>query len=194
MCKKVPEDSPLREGLDIIIRETVRCRTIIQELLEFSRNKEPHKLLSNINRVIEKALRVLENELMLHHISVESDLAANMKQTLLDENLMEQVFVNMLLNAIQAIGDHGKVVIRSNLNPSGDTIIVELADTGCGIDTENIDKIFEPFFSTKSKGTGLGLAVSYGIVGNHHGDIRVSRTGPQGTSFTLEIPVIRKEE
>jgi signal transduction histidine kinase len=102
---------------------------------------------------------------------------------------MQQVFVNLLFNAIHAIGNYGKVTVKSFLDPSGNNIIVEIADTGCGISPENLSKIFDPFFSTKQKGTGLGLALCYGIVRNHQGDIRVNSEINKGTCFTIEIPV-----
>jgi len=192
MQKKIPAGSPLKDGLAVIIRETVRCRDIIQELLEFSRDKEPQKTLSNINHVIEKALSILDNEFHLHHISVLKELSPQIEETLLDENLIQQVFVNLLLNAIQAIGENGKVRIRSSQVDHHKKIIVAVADTGCGIDGENQSKIFDPFYSTKSKGTGLGLAVSYGIVRNHQGNIQVNSKPGEGACFTLEFPVIKK--
>jgi len=190
MCKKIPDESPLKENLEVIIRETVRCRSIIQELLEFSRDQQPQKTPTAINPIIEKALSILENEFRLHHLTVEKDLSAKMEQSLLDENLIQQVFVNLLLNAVHAIGENGKVIVRSYPDPHGKNILVEIEDTGCGISSEHLSKIFEPFFSTKPKGTGLGLAVSYGIIRNHQGDIRVTSKKGKGTCFTLEIPIL----
>jgi signal transduction histidine kinase len=188
MVKKVPEGSPLKEGLQVITRETTRCKGIIQELLEFSRGTEPKKMRHNINRVIEKALSVLDNEFRLRHIRVELRLGT-INDSLLDENQMEQVFVNIMLNAAEAIEEKGQITISSYMNPAGKVIIVCIQDTGCGIAAENLPKLFEPFFSTKSKGTGLGLAVSYGIVRNHGGNIQVSSTPGKGTCFTIELPV-----
>jgi signal transduction histidine kinase len=192
MRKKIPDDSPLKDGLEIIIRETVRCRSIIQELLEFSRDQQPQKTPTAINPIIEKALSILENEFRLHHLTVEKDLSAKMEQSLLDESLIQQVFVNLLLNAVHAIGENGKVIVRSYPDPQGKNILVEIEDTGCGISSEHLSKIFEPFFSTKPKGTGLGLAVSYGIIHNHQGDIRVTSKKGKGTCFTLEIPILHE--
>jgi two-component system NtrC family sensor kinase len=192
LAKKVPKEGPLKEGLDIIIHETIRCKSIIQELLEFSREREPQKALKNINDVINKALSILENEFRLHHISTEKALSAELPDTLLDINQMEQVFVNLLLNAVEAIQEKGVITIKSYLDPSQTYEIIEIVDTGCGIAPDDINKIFEPFFSTKPKGTGLGLAVSYGIVRNHQGDIKVSSQPGRGTCFTIEIPVARE--
>ena len=188
LAKKVLEEGPLKEGLEVIINETIRCKTIIQELLEFSQDKEPKKTLININDIIEKALSILENEFRLQHIMVEKDLSSDMQDMLLDVNLMEQVFVNILLNAVEAIKDKGVITISSQMVPNQSYGKIAIADNGCGIPQENLNKIFEPFFSTKTKGTGLGLAVSYGIVQNHQGTIQVFRKPEGGTRFVIEIP------
>jgi len=191
MRKKAPEGSPFSEGLDVIISETIRCRGIIQELLEFSRDREPQKALNNINKVLDKALSILENEFRLRRISVTKDFVQEMPEMLLDGNQVEQDFVNLLINAIQALGERGEIAIKSRVNQEEGTVVIDISDTGCGIPPENLAKIFEPFFSTKAKGTGLGLAVSYGIVKNHKGDIRVSSEPGKGACFTLIFPIVK---
>ena len=191
LSKKLPNDRVLKEGMDIIIHETIRCKSIIQELLEFSREKEPKKSLTNINDIINRSLNILENEFLLHHVTVNNDLSGKLPDTYLDSNQMEQVFVNLLLNAIEAIQEKGVITIKSREDPSRMQERVEITDTGCGISPEDIDRIFEPFFSTKPKGTGLGLAVSYGIVQNHQGDIEVFSQPGMGTRFTIKIPMIK---
>jgi signal transduction histidine kinase len=188
LAKKVPEEGPLKKGLEIITNETIRCKNIIEELLEFSQDKEPKKTPNNINDIIEKALSILENEFRLQHITVEKDLSSDMEKMLLDVNLMEQVFVNIILNAVEAVKDKGVITICSQMMPNQLSGRVEITDNGCGIPQENLGKIFEPFFSTKKKGTGLGLAVSYGIVQNHQGTIKVFRKPEGGTCFIIEIP------
>jgi len=192
MIKKVPEEGPLKEGLDIIVHETIRCRGIIQELLNFSREREPKKTLVNINDVIGKALNIMENEFRIDHITVETDLSEEMVGGFLDENQMEQVFVNLLINAVEAMDDGGRIRIKTRLGPEKKCMKIEFQDTGCGFPKEALNRIFEPFFSTKAKGTGLGLAVSYGIVENHMGDIRAYSEPGKGTSFIIEIPLIQQ--
>ena len=192
MIKKVPEEGPLKDGLDIIVHETIRCRGIIQELLDFSREREPKKTLANINDVIGKALNILENEFRIDHITVETDLSEEMVSSFLDENQMEQVFVNLLINAVEAMDEGGRIRIKTRLGPERKCIKIECEDTGCGLPKEALDRIFEPFFSTKAKGTGLGLAVSYGIVQNHMGDIRAYSKPGKGASFIVEIPLIQQ--
>jgi len=192
MIKKVPKEGPLKEGLDIIVHETIRCREIIQELLDFSREREPKKTLVNINDVIGKALNILENEFKLNHINVETDLSEEMVNSFLDENQMEQVFVNLLINAVEAMDEGGRIRIKTRRGPEGKCMKIEFEDNGCGLPKEALDQIFEPFFSTKPKGTGLGLAISYGIVQTHLGDIRAYSEPGKGTSFVIEIPLIQQ--
>jgi len=189
MSKKVPQGGQLEEGLQIIIKETQRCKTIIQGLLDFARDKEPQRAPANINAIVEKALSILENEFHLRHIRVERQLDKDMIPAPLDENQIEQVLINLLLNAALAVGDRGTVTVRSRKHPDRNNISVEVVDNGCGIDKDNIKKIFEPFFSTKTNGTGLGLAVSYGIIKNHQGKIRVTSAPGKGTRFLIELPL-----
>ena len=189
MSKKVPEGGPLEKGLKIIIRETQRCKNIIQGLLEFSRDEKPQKVSANINDVIKTALSVVANEFYLLHVTVECDLDQNIEKTFLDKNQIEQVFINLLLNALHAVEEHGQVTVRSALEPQRNTIMVEISDNGCGISAENLGKIFEPFYTSRSNGTGLGLSVSYGIIENHEGNIRVSSKLGKGTRFTVEFPI-----
>jgi two-component system NtrC family sensor kinase len=179
---------PMKEGLEIIMRETQRCKIIIQELLEFARDRQPKKTLANINRIIEKSLGILENEFRLRHVQLEKQLVEGTRQALLDENQLQQVFVNLLLNALQAIGEKGTISVRSQMDARQKQVVVEIIDTGCGIAKEHLGKIFDPFFSTKKDGSGLGLAVSYGIIQNHEGQIEVDSQVDQGTRFRITIP------
>ena len=189
MSKKVPLGGPLEEGLNIIIKETQRCKTIIQGLLEFARDRKPQKVPANINAIMETALGILDNEFRLRHVSLKLQLAEDMINTLLDENQIEQVFINLLLNAVHAVEENGNVIVQSSVDSLHNKIQVEISDNGCGIAADDIKKIFEPFYSTKAKGTGLGLAVSYGIVKNHQGDIRVYSVPGEITRFTIEVPI-----
>lgn len=189
MKKKAPPDSFFQEGLDIIIQETKRCKAIIQDLQEFSRSKEPKKTVGNVNQVLTKVLNLLENEFRKNHIRLAKDLAAAVPDMLLDIGQMQQVFANLLLNAIEAVKSEGEVRVRTVYHPERRLIEIEIADTGPGIPAENLPRIFEPFFSTKAKGTGLGLAVTYGFVLNHQGDIKVQSQLGQGTTFTVQLPV-----
>jgi signal transduction histidine kinase len=193
MIKKMHADSPLREGLEVIVREAQRCKSIIQDLLEFSRDREPQKVTTSINDIIEKSLCILKNELQLHHISVEKHLNREIPDFAIDMSLMQQVFVNLFLNAMEAVQSNGVIAVSTQMGDDGKTVQVHVEDTGCGIPVEIIDKVFDPFFSTKPQGTGLGLAVSYGIVQKHGGSIRVASNPGEGARFTVELPLSFEE-
>jgi len=189
LLKKAPEEGPFREGLEIIVQETLRCKAIIQELLEFSRSSVPKTALVDVNNVIMRAIHLLENEFRLRHIRVDVDLSKQLPKILIDENQIEQILVNLLLNAIQAIEEQGTVTILSNFTSDRRNVAIEVSDTGCGISPENMSKIFEPFFSTKVKGTGLGLALTYGIVQKHGGHVYAFSQPNQGSRFIVELPI-----
>lgn len=188
--KKVSdEEGPFKDGLDIIINETIRCKGIIQDLLSFSREKEPKKALTNLNSIIEKVLGLLKNTFDIQGIAVTKDLRPDIPECPMDPNQIQQVFLNLLLNAVDAVREDGAITVRSYVDTLHKCIIAEVEDSGCGIPEEALPKIFDPFYSTKSKGTGLGLAVSYGIIQNHCGELKVfSRTG-EGSRFVVEIPL-----
>jgi len=190
MIKKVPKGSPLEQGLSVIINESQRCKKIIHGLLEFGRDQEAQKVLANVNEIMENALILMDNEFRLAHIHVQKDLGEDMPKTLLDVNQVEQVFINILLNAVHAVDEGGSITVKTVSEPAKKRIRVEIADNGCGIAHEDINKIFEPFFSTKTDGTGLGLAVSYGIVKNHQGEIRVFSEPGSGTRFVIDFPIL----
>ncbi|MCF8039106.1 MAG: GAF domain-containing protein [Desulfohalobiaceae bacterium] len=190
MKKKLPKESPLKENLDVIISETTRCKSTIQELLDFSREREPVKSLRNINAIIKRAMDILENEFYLKHITLNTHLSGDIPEVPLDANQIEQVLINLLLNSIQAISrKDGVIQVRSRINENRTNLVVEIEDNGCGIASKNLDKIFDPFFTTKANGSGLGMSVSYGIVQNHKGDIQVSSKEGRGTRFCITIPV-----
>ncbi|BBO71779.1 hypothetical protein DSCA_57090 [Desulfosarcina alkanivorans] len=189
MRKKVPPRGGLVEGFDIIIKETQRCKVIIQGLLDFARDTEPQRVPANVNHIVESALGIVENEYHLQHVDIGLALAKDMVTTLLDENQIEQVVINLLLNALHAVDEYGKVAVRTGVDDDAGKIVVEVVDNGCGITPSDRKKIFEPFFSTRSNGTGLGLAISYGIVQNHQGDIQAFSEPEKGTRFVITFPI-----
>ncbi|MCG6930235.1 MAG: GAF domain-containing protein [Desulfofustis sp.] len=189
MIKKVPPGEPIEEGLQIIIDETIRCRKIIQGLLDFSKGRDPRKEPTNINEIIDKSIKILENEFHIHRVNLRTHLASDMIDVMADGSQLEQVFVNLLINAVEAVPEGGTVEVISSVGESRTSITIEVKDNGPGIGKKERDKIFEPFFSTKSKGTGLGLAVSYGIIRNHHGEISLQSHPGKGTRFIITIPV-----
>jgi signal transduction histidine kinase len=192
MHKKVPAGGPIEQGLQIIINETQRCKTIIQGLLEFARDTEPSKVPADINDIMASALSIAENEFRLKHVTVDHQFAEAMVNTLLDKNQILQVFLNLLLNALHAVPNNGRIEVRSRVDEARGKIFMEIADNGYGIAPNDMLKIFDPFFSTKANGTGLGLAVSYGIIKNHEGDIRAYSELGKGARFVVEVPILRE--
>jgi signal transduction histidine kinase len=194
LIDQVSKEGPVREGLDVIAQETLRCKRIIQELLDFSRERPPLKKPTDLNTVMEKALRLLENEFRLRRVQLDKKLSPDLPPLFLDGNQMQQVFMNILINALEATPEGGKVRVATRSGPEDKTVITEIADSGCGIPQGNLAKIFEPFFSTKDKGTGLGLSVSFGIIQNHQGQIEVSSLPGSGARFIITLPVHGQEE
>ena len=189
MSKKVPSEGPFQEGLQIIIRETQRCKTIIQGLLDFARDSQPQKTKADLNVIMQNAVAVVENEFHLKHVHIDNHFSENMVKTLLDENQILQVFINILLNALQATERNGRVNTQSHVNQRDDLVGITISDNGCGMSSDELEKIFDPFFSTKSQGTGLGLAVSYGIVQNHQGTIKAYSELGRGSRFVVDLPI-----
>jgi signal transduction histidine kinase len=195
MRKKLEPESPLKENLDVIISETSRCKSTIQGLLDFSREREPLWSFCNINDIIQRAMSILENEFHLQHIKLDVRLSSNVLDIFLDANQIEQVLVNLMLNSIQAIhSKEGVIRIQSSMDRDQNFVQVDIEDNGCGIQSEHLPNVFDPFYTTKPKGSGLGLSVSFGIIQNHNGNIQVSSQPGFGTRFTISLPVISKPE
>jgi two-component system, NtrC family, sensor kinase len=197
--KKMPEGSQDAEDLDLVIRETKRCASIIRRLLDFAREKTPEKALVNLNGLIEETVRFVERSAALQQIEIAMDLDPDVPPLFVDADLIKQVLMNILVNAQQAIEERGKIVVESCVKRrrlTGTTMeaapVVEIAigDNGCGIPKANLQRIFDPFFTSKEvgKGTGLGLSVSYGIVRSHGGEIDVESTEGEGTTFRIYLP------
>ncbi|MDH4050225.1 MAG: ATP-binding protein, partial [Rubrivivax sp.] len=184
--QKMPAGSADAEDLDLVIRETKRCASIIRRLLDFAREKVPTEGPVDLNTVITEVVRFVFNPATLQHIEVETRLAANLPPVWGEADLIKQVVLNIVVNATQAIDGPGKVVIESR-TPASATDVVEFAvtDTGRGIPEADLQRIYDPFFTTKEvgKGTGLGLATVYGIVKQHQGWIDVQSELNKGTTF-----------
>ncbi len=201
MRKKALDGSEDAADLDLVIRETKRCASIIRRLLDFAREKVPVKGFFNLNQVIEDVVRFVERPASLQQIEITSGLDPVLPQIWGDADLMKQVVMNLLVNAQQAIEGQGLIAVSTRLcpgtvsdQPGVDAVpMVELrvADTGCGIAPANLERIFDPFFTSKEvgKGTGLGLSVSYGIVKAHGGKITVDSVVGEGTTFHVFIPI-----
>jgi two-component system NtrC family sensor kinase len=185
---RLPHD--LREDMKVINRETERCSGIVRRLLEFSREATPHKAPESVNHLLDNILHLLENQATFHNIDIARHYASDLPPILVDGNQINQVFMNILINAAQAMSGGGSLNVKTELAGSSEYIAIRFADTGCGITEEDLKRIFDPFFTTKKdKGTGLGLSVSYGIVENHGGKIEVASKVGNGTIFTVLLPL-----
>ncbi|MCL5063450.1 MAG: ATP-binding protein [Nitrospiraceae bacterium] len=174
--------------------ETERMKEIIKNLLDFSRPKEPNLKKADINATIQKTLKLMQNSLDVSNIETKSNLESGLPGVIIDESQIQQVFVNLITNAVQAMPGGGTIFISSRIGKNNGFVEITVADTGKGITPEFLPHIFDPFFSTKGDGgTGLGLSVSYGIIKNHRGDIRVESKVGVGTTFTIELPVYKEE-
>jgi two-component system NtrC family sensor kinase len=199
--EKTPDGSQEAEDLDLVIRETKRCSSIIRRLLDFAREKTPERKFADLNQIIEDTAHLVERPANLLDIEIAMDLDGELPPVWVDEDLIKQVIMNMLVNAQHAIGDEGSITIRSRRcaeprspEPGTEAVpMVELSiiDTGCGIPEKDLQRIFDPFFTSKGvgKGTGLGLSVSHGIVRAHNGAIEVESTVGKGSTFRIYLPV-----
>lgn len=186
-------DPTLKGDLDLIVKETQRCAKIVKGLLDFSRESIPQKRPASLNAVMDATLTLVGNQSCFHDVRIIKEYNPDIPEMLLDPNQIEQVFINLLLNACHAIAGTGEIRIRTGLNHDSASAFVAITDTGCGIPEDILGKIFDPFFTTKeNKGTGLGLSVSYGIIEGHGGRIEVQSTVGTGTTFTVWLPLVHE--
>jgi two-component system NtrC family sensor kinase len=185
----------LRKNLERAISQASRCKDIVKGLLDFARQTEPKVRESNLNEILESTLALLENQALFQNIRVTKVICHSLPKVLVDAGQIQQVLTNIILNAAEAMDGKGELTLISRMAPDNEYIEIEFADTGCGVPPEIQDKIFDPFFTTKEagRGTGLGLAVSYGIIAKHKGTIRVKSEPDKGTSFIVRLPLNRKE-
>lgn len=191
LLKKLPGDSPLVEDLHLVVEETKRCKKIVEDLLEFSRQREPEKSLSDINEIIGGSLAIVEKQPFFHNIKIVKKFDKSLPDIMVDKNQIKQVFVNMILNAQDAMPDGGTLTVETDMVSDSKSLEIRFTDTGCGIHEEDIPRLFDPFFTTKrkTKGTGLGLSVSFSIISRHGGSINVVSKLDQGSTFIIKLPL-----
>jgi two-component system, NtrC family, sensor kinase len=174
--------------------ETKRIEEIVKNLLDFAKPKVADLKEADINSAIRKAVQLMQNTLDISNIELTLSLDSSVPHVFIDRPQMQQVLVNLILNAVQSMSPGGKLFIKTHA-VGEDSVTIEVRDTGKGIPPEFLPHIFDPFFSTKGvEGTGLGLSISYGIIRNHRGTIRVESAVNAGTAFTIELPVHKKQE
>jgi PAS domain S-box-containing protein len=192
LAKQLPEDDPRHALTDKIVKQTFRASEIVNNLLNFSRTGAAEFAEVNLNRVLEDTLSLVVHPFRTARVQVIQNLQGDLPPVLGSNNRLQQVFLNLFMNARDAMPSGGMLEVRT-AGQNG-SVEVEVTDTGMGISREHLNRIFDPFFTTKSsgRGTGLGLSVSYGIIKEHAGKIEVRSTPGKGTSFRLEFPSARK--
>lgn len=188
--RKLSQPDVIKKHLDIIENETRRCNEIIGNLMQFSRQEKGEFTDVTINEVVEKSVGIVDHQLGLKNVHVNMKLAPDIPEIIGNSNQLQQVLMNLAINAQQAMEpDGGTVDIATYFD--NDNVYISVSDTGPGISEEVVEKIFEPFFTTKAagEGTGLGLSVTYGIIRDHKGDIRVERADSGGARFVIALPL-----
>ncbi|HEX6816003.1 MAG TPA: ATP-binding protein [Gemmatimonadaceae bacterium] len=183
-----------RESVDIIASETMRASQVLRDLLTFARRSETDSTKIQLNELIERTMRLRSYEMSSLGITSEQTLAAELPMVQGDPRQLQQVLLNLVMNAIQAMEPLGGGSLRVITRRDDDRVLVEVADTGPGIPAEARAHVFEPFFTTKRDGTGLGLSVSYGIVAAHGGTISIAHTDADGTMFRVTLPAMEDVE
>jgi two-component system NtrC family sensor kinase len=188
LLSKAGDDEDFKNDLEVIVRETKRCREIVKGLLDFSRQSTPEKRRTQVNEVILRSASIVQNQLSIQKARIDLSLGENLPPILADVNQLEQVLVNLFVNAGDSMGKKGGTISVKSLLVDGN-VEISIQDTGCGIPHENLDKIFDPFFTTKgASGTGLGLAIVWGIIEEHGGRILVDSEVDVGTTFRIQLP------
>jgi two-component system NtrC family sensor kinase len=193
MREKENLDDQDRQDLELIIRETKRVREIVRGLLDFARETPSVRTRVDVNDVMRQTVRLLGKREAFEKIYIVEDLSEPLPPVDFDKSQLQQVFLNLALNACEAMPDGGTLMLHTSA--TADRVVATVTDTGCGIKREHLDQIFEPFFTTKpvGKGTGLGLSVSYGIVHQHGGTLDVESEVGKGTTFTVTLPAVPTE-
>ncbi len=190
LTSQSPQLEPSLKGdVDVIINEAQRCAKIVRGLLDFSRESIPQKKPASLNKIMDDTLALVGRQAGFQNIEIVREYQADLTPILVDENQLAQVFINMLINAGQAMPNGGSIRL-STYRENDEYACLKITDTGTGITEEDLERIFDPFFTTKSdRGTGLGLSVSFGIIERHGGKIEVQSRVNEGTTFTIKLPL-----
>jgi two-component system, NtrC family, sensor kinase len=187
--QKDSEYSKLIEYLELISGESSRCGKIVKDLLLFSHEEKDEFAKEDLAKIIDKSITVIRHHLEISHVTIEKDFSAHNIEIYCSGQKIQQALMSLLINAIEAMPQGGKIIVRCTWENKN--AIIRIIDEGTGISSKDLPHIFEPFYSTKdaSKGTGLGLAVAYGIIANHAGTIEVEKTSLKGTTFKITLPL-----
>lgn len=190
MLRDVALTDAQRDSLDVIKSETTRASQVVKDLLAFARRSEPHRELVDMNDVVARTLRLRGYQMTAQSISLETELCPQLPHVVGDARQLQQVCLNLVINAVQAMTPMGGGTLRLLTRGESGRVVIDVRDTGPGIPDGAKARIFEPFFTTKDEGegTGLGLSVSYGIIAAHGGTIEAVETSPRGTTMRISLP------
>ncbi len=187
LAQNLPSENPQKEDFRVIEEELHRINEIVEQFLRFAKPAPPHLEKTNLLSLFEETLQLLKPQMEQQHIVLKKRFQT-LPKILVDREQIKQAILNLLLNAIQAMPEGGLLTLTSGKSENGEWLYVSIQDSGMGIPTENMSKLFDPFFSTKEGGIGLGLSIAHRIIDQHQGKIEVESTPYQGTTFTLWIP------
>src|SRR5208282_1322963 len=185
------EDDPNRENLQEVVRQSERCRDIVKGLLQFSRHSKVNPELADLNTILQDTLSLVTKQAQFLNVTVAVNYDPQLPPVMADKSELEEVFMNILINATQAMQERGTITITTRHSAADNSVEVLISDTGCGVPPDKIDKLFHPFFTTKEsgQGTGLGLSIAYGIITSHHGSISVESEVGKGSTFKIRLPI-----
>ncbi len=183
-----------RETADLLIQEVERMNRTISELLSFSRPESLDLTEVRIDEILARTLQLIEADTDREKIRLHLEVQDNLPLVMADPDRLNQVFINIFLNAIQAMEDGGVLDVSAVRQPGGDTVLVTVRDSGCGMDSKTLEQIFFPYFTTKEGGTGIGLAISQKIISDHGGSLRIESEVGRGTTVFIELPIWNKAQ
>jgi len=193
--EKMEKDHPLRKNLEYVLEDAERCRDIVRNLLAYSRQTTPSRQQFQFNTLAEESLGLIRDQKFFMNVTLVKNLSDEPMLIDADKNQLNQVVINLVMNALDAMNLRGTLTLTTYRDKVADRACLEVSDTGCGIPEENLSRVFDPFFTTKEpgEGTGLGLSTVYGIVNKNRGNITIKDTGPEGTTFLIDLPLAGPE-
>lgn len=192
LLDELQESDPHLDKVVKINKLAHRCKMIVEGLLSFAR-QESHPLEEvQVNETLNNVLGFMRDHVLLRNVDINTRLDPQLPRIPGEENKLEQVFINLIINAAQSMNGRGQLNLQTAFDPETKRVTIQITDTGCGIKRDHITKIFEPFFTTKSKekGTGLGLSICHGIIEQHNGSIQVARSDKTGSVLKIELPTL----
>lgn len=192
MHEKLETENPLKKNLDYILEDAERCKDIVKNLLAYSRQTNAKKDVFLLNSLVDESMSLIRDQKLFMHVEVVKDLASYPIYINADKTQLCQVVINLIINAIDAMGGNGRLTFKTSGEPRSGRAFLDVCDSGGGIPEENLSKVFDPFFTTKApgQGTGLGLSMAYGVLEENQGKIFVKETGPGGTVIRLRLPAM----